>query len=79
MLAINDWDNDQWYEFRDNISIDDIVFVRDGNTPIALVAVKSDCYQSDSLAAKYKFSCFAMGGRLFTKTSRRLLKVLEDA
>ena len=55
VIAINDWDNSQWYDFRDNIAIGDIVFVRDGNNPIALVEVKSDCYQSDALGEKYGF------------------------
>ena len=55
VIAINDWDNPQWSDFRDKITVGDIVFVRDGNTPIALVEVESDCYQSGILSEKYGF------------------------
>ena len=55
VIAINDWDNPQWYAFKDKITIGDIVFVRDGNTPIALVEIESDCYQSNILSEKYGF------------------------
>jgi 5-methylcytosine-specific restriction protein B len=52
VIGTGEWDNFQCRSFKD-ASIGSIVFVREGNTPIALVEIISENFNDDTLQLKY--------------------------
>lgn len=58
LIATGDWEDIQCENFKgegdEGIQIGDIVMVREGDKPIALVKVASDCFQSPQLENIYK-------------------------